>query len=41
MNRCQVQAEIKACRVQQPQQRRKGRLPLVTLVHRDHDAAYA
>jgi hypothetical protein len=32
----QVQAEIEAGRVQQPQQRRKGRLPLVAFIRRDH-----
>ncbi len=32
----QVQAEVEASRAQQPQQRCKGRLPLVTFIRRDH-----
>lgn len=32
----QVKAEVETSRVQQPQQRGKGGLPLVTLISRDH-----
>jgi hypothetical protein len=32
----QVKTEIEASRAQEPQQRRKGRLPLVAFIRRDH-----